>query len=113
VRHDFDPKTSTVRLYLPRDLIDPVVLVNIRVRDAQTGQCMVANWFFNYQSAVPPPVHPPIGAPASATNAAPAATANTIAVTNAAPAISSSVSATTAVSATNQADPPQAAAIAH
>ena len=49
VKHDFDPKTSTVRLYLPRDLIQPVNLVNIRIKDAETGQVMVANWHFNYE----------------------------------------------------------------
>ena len=68
VRHDFDPKTSTIRLYLPRDLIQPVNLVNIRVKDAQTGQVMVANWHFNYQPVGGvAPAHPPI---APATNAA-------------------------------------------
>jgi len=69
VRHDFDPKTNIVRLYLPRDLIQPVVLVNIRVRDASTGQVMVANWHFNYEpdtTAAPAAIHQPI---TSATNA--------------------------------------------
>ena len=51
VRHDFDPKTSTVRLYLPRDLIDSVVVVNIRAKDA--GQTMIASWRFNYTPAAP------------------------------------------------------------
>jgi peptidoglycan/xylan/chitin deacetylase (PgdA/CDA1 family) len=79
VRHDFDPKTATVRLYLPRDLIQPVNLVNIRVKDAETGQVMVANWHFNYDPATAA-VHPPI----TATNAAPST--NTAPLTNSAPA---------------------------
>jgi peptidoglycan/xylan/chitin deacetylase (PgdA/CDA1 family) len=69
VRHDFDPKTSTLRLYLPRDLIQPEVLVSIRVRDAQSGQMMVANWHFNYEAAPSvPTVHQPISS-GPATNA--------------------------------------------
>ena len=66
VRHDFDPKTSIVRLYLPRDLVQPVNIVNIRVKDAQTGQIMVANWHFNYEPGTAAVVHPPIGAPTNA-----------------------------------------------
>jgi len=58
VRHDFDPKTSTIRLYLPRDLIDSVVVVNIRAKDA--GQTMIASWRFNYAPAAPSAAHPPI-----------------------------------------------------
>ena len=80
VRHDFDPKTSTVRLYLPRDLIQPVNLVNIRVKDAETGQVMVANWHFNYDPAnSSTSVHPPI----ASTNAAPST--NSAPLTNSAP----------------------------
>jgi peptidoglycan/xylan/chitin deacetylase (PgdA/CDA1 family) len=75
VRHDFDPQTNTIRLYLPRDLIQSVVLVNIRVKDAQSGQVMVANWHFNYEPAGSAAAHTPIGA----TNAAPAATGTTAA----------------------------------
>jgi len=62
VRHDFDPQTNTVRLYLQRDLIQPVVLVNIHVRDATTGQLMVANWHFNYavNPGAPSGIHAPI-----------------------------------------------------
>jgi peptidoglycan/xylan/chitin deacetylase (PgdA/CDA1 family) len=63
VRHDFDPVTNAIRLYLPRDLIQPVVTVNIRVKDAKSGQTMVARWHFNYEpvgGAIPP--HPPISA---------------------------------------------------
>ncbi len=84
VPHDFDPKTSTVRLHLPRDLIQSEVLVNIRIRDAQSGQMMVANWHFNYEPAggAPAPVHQPIGEgpvpageTAPVTNATPAAPA--------------------------------------
>jgi len=71
VKHDFDPKTSTIRLYLPRDLIQPVNLVNIRVKDAQTGQVMVANWHFNFEPAGGTGTHAPI---APATNSAPEST---------------------------------------
>ena len=62
VKHDFDPATSTIRLYLPRPLIQPEVLVSIHARDTQSGQTMVANWTFNYEPAAgaPPPAHPPI-----------------------------------------------------
>jgi hypothetical protein len=60
VRHDFDPQTNTLRLYLPRDLISPVVLVNIRAKDASTGEYMVANWHFNYEPG-PNAAHAPIG----------------------------------------------------
>ena len=71
VKHDFDPKTSTIRLYLPRDLIQPVNLVNIRVKDSQSGQVMVANWHFNYVPAGAAAVtHAPI---AATTNVAPVA----------------------------------------
>jgi len=85
VHHDFDPKTSTVRLYLPRDLIQPVNIVNIRVKDAETGQVMVANWHFNYEptGAAAATNHPPIvetaptnAAPSAATNAEPAHATN-------------------------------------
>jgi peptidoglycan/xylan/chitin deacetylase (PgdA/CDA1 family) len=82
VRHDFDPRTNTVRLYLPRDLIQSVALVNIRAKDAATGQIMVANWHFNYEpdAAANPGTHPPI-APAikspSASTKAPASTSQT------------------------------------
>jgi peptidoglycan/xylan/chitin deacetylase (PgdA/CDA1 family) len=77
VRHDFDPLTNTLRLYLPRDLIQSVALVNIRVKDAATGQWMVANWHFNYEPAGGAmPIHPPI---APATNAPPASNSQTTA----------------------------------
>ena len=76
VRHDFDPQTNTLRLYLPRDLIQPVVLVNIRVKDAFNGQIMVANWHFNYEST---------GAPANAPHAPIAPATNTAPVTAPAP----------------------------
>ena len=73
VRHDFDPQTNTIRLYLPRDLIQPVVLVNIRVKDAQTGQVMVANWHFNYEpdAAAAAAAHTPIAPPEKATVSTP------------------------------------------
>ncbi len=67
VKHDFDPQTNTVRLYLPRDLIQPVVLVNIRVKDATTGQVMVANWHFNYEPGNGATSHQPIAPATTAT----------------------------------------------
>jgi peptidoglycan/xylan/chitin deacetylase (PgdA/CDA1 family) len=62
VRHDFDPETSTVRLYLPRPLISSPVFVNIRAKDDQSGQTMVANWHFNYEPSgdLAAPAHEPI-----------------------------------------------------
>jgi len=73
VRHDFDPKTSTVRLYLPRDLVASEVLVNLRVKDAQSGQMLVYNWHFNYEPAGTGPSHPPIpSAPLTSAVATPA-----------------------------------------
>ena len=74
VRHDFDPKTSTLRLYLPRDLIDTAVVINIHAKDAATGQSLTASWRFNYQPTAPGAAHAPIGArpaamvPANETN---------------------------------------------
>ncbi len=58
---DFDDKTSTVRLYLQRDLIQSVVDVSIHAKDAQSKQTMVANWQFNYEAGAAAPVIPPIG----------------------------------------------------
>ena len=80
VKHDFDPQTNTIRLYLPRDLIASVVLVNIRVRDATTQQVMVANWHFNYEPAgavSPTPAHAPIATPATAPTPVPAPVTST------------------------------------
>jgi peptidoglycan/xylan/chitin deacetylase (PgdA/CDA1 family) len=54
VPSDFDDKTDTVRLYLPRDLIAPVVDVSIHAKDATTHQTMVANWQFNYEAPTAP-----------------------------------------------------------
>jgi peptidoglycan/xylan/chitin deacetylase (PgdA/CDA1 family) len=78
VKHDFDPATSTIRLYLPRPLIQPEVLVSIRARDVQSGQIMVANWTFNYEPApgTPQPAHPPIGVPANEPAPGPEGTTN-------------------------------------
>jgi peptidoglycan/xylan/chitin deacetylase (PgdA/CDA1 family) len=61
VPSDFDDKTSTVRLYLPRDLIASVADVSIHARDAQTHQTMVANWQFNYAPGNSPAPAPAIG----------------------------------------------------
>jgi peptidoglycan/xylan/chitin deacetylase (PgdA/CDA1 family) len=83
VKHDYDPRTGTVRLYLPRDLIQPTVVVNIHARDAATGQMMVANWHFNYEPGVPGAVHPPI---TGATNGPPQMPMPVVESTNAAPA---------------------------
>jgi peptidoglycan/xylan/chitin deacetylase (PgdA/CDA1 family) len=69
VKHDYDPKTSTVRLYLPRDLIQQTNLVNIRIKDAETGQTLVANWHFNFEPAgAATAAHAPISS-STATNA--------------------------------------------
>jgi hypothetical protein len=57
---DFDDKTSTVRLYLQRDLIQPVIDVSIHAKDAQTKQTMVANWQFNYEARPASAPVPPI-----------------------------------------------------
>jgi peptidoglycan/xylan/chitin deacetylase (PgdA/CDA1 family) len=70
VKHDFDPQTNTLRVYLPRDLVATPVLVNLRVRDAKTGQIMVANWQFNYEPGAGAALHPPI--PTSPPSPAPA-----------------------------------------
>jgi len=89
VRHDFDPQTNTLRLYLPRDLIAPVVLVNIRVKDASTGQYMVANWHFNYEpgpNAVHPPIAPATKSPSAAPKTQAATPTTTASVTTPAPA---------------------------
>jgi peptidoglycan/xylan/chitin deacetylase (PgdA/CDA1 family) len=74
VKHDFDPATNTVRIYLPRPLVQPVEFVNIRVRDAKTGAIMVANWSFNYDPGAGATIHPPIpsSTPAPAPPPAPA-----------------------------------------
>ena len=64
VKHDFDPATNTVRLYLPRPLVASPVLVNLRVKDAKTGQIMVANWHFNFEPGAGAATHAPIPAPA-------------------------------------------------
>jgi peptidoglycan/xylan/chitin deacetylase (PgdA/CDA1 family) len=70
---DFDDKTSTVRLYLQRDLVQPVVDVSIHARDARTKQTMVANWQFNYEAGTAPVPAPAAGAGGSSamTNGAP------------------------------------------
>jgi peptidoglycan/xylan/chitin deacetylase (PgdA/CDA1 family) len=93
VRHDFDPKTNTIRIYLPRDLIQSVVLVNIRVKDAATGQFMVADWRFNYE---------PAGGEAAASHApivptttTPSASTNTPAVNSPPPAPTTPTTSTT------------------
>ena len=76
VKHDFDPATNTVRIYLPRPLIQQVEFVNIRVRDAKTGQIMVANWQFNYEPGAGAVLHPPI--PTSAPAPAPTPTTTNV-----------------------------------
>ncbi len=60
---DYDPGTSTVRLYLQRDLIEPVVNVTIHVKDAQGQQTLVTNWQFNYEPSNASPQAAPIGTP--------------------------------------------------
>jgi peptidoglycan/xylan/chitin deacetylase (PgdA/CDA1 family) len=93
VRHDFDPQTSTVRLYLPRDLIQPEVLVSIHAKDSQSGQTMVANWHFNYEpsGAAPIPAHEPI--PSATTNSAPSTTAAPTAPAPASPVVAAPAAA--------------------
>jgi peptidoglycan/xylan/chitin deacetylase (PgdA/CDA1 family) len=77
VRFDFDPKTLMLRLYLPRDLIDSVVVINVHAKDATTGQTMMASWRFNYQSAAAGAMHPPIAVnPTNAAGASPAPATN-------------------------------------
>jgi hypothetical protein len=71
VRHDFDPATHTIRLYLLRDLIKQTVVVKIHVKDATTGQTMVANWHFNYEPVGGIPHAPIPAAKAPVTNTAP------------------------------------------
>ncbi|HEX4138915.1 MAG TPA: polysaccharide deacetylase family protein [Candidatus Methylacidiphilales bacterium] len=71
VKHDFDPATNTVRIYLPRPLIQHDEFVNIRVKDAKTGQIMVANWSFNYEPGAGAVVHAPIPTSAPAPEPAP------------------------------------------
>jgi len=61
---DYDDKTSTVRLYLQRDLIQPVVDVTIHVKDATARQTLVTNWQFNYEPSKGG-IAPPIGAKTS------------------------------------------------
>jgi peptidoglycan/xylan/chitin deacetylase (PgdA/CDA1 family) len=63
VRYDFDPKSLVLRLYLPRDLVEQAVRVNIHAKDAATGQTMVASWHFNYQATASGVAHAPIGVP--------------------------------------------------
>ena len=70
VRFDFDPKTNALRLYLPRDLIDSNVVINVRAKDAATNQTLLASWRFNYQPTAPGVTHQPIGVtPAAAPGA--------------------------------------------
>jgi peptidoglycan/xylan/chitin deacetylase (PgdA/CDA1 family) len=77
VRYDFDPKTLVLRLYLPRDLIDSVVVINVHAKDATTGQTMMASWRFNYQSTAPGVTHQPIAADTTnATGTAPSTATN-------------------------------------
>jgi len=60
---DYDDRTSTVRLYLQHDLVQPVVNVVIRVKDAAANQTLVTTWQFNYEApATPAAAAPAIGA---------------------------------------------------
>jgi peptidoglycan/xylan/chitin deacetylase (PgdA/CDA1 family) len=95
VKYDFDPKASTLRLYLPRDLIESAIKVNVYAKDADTGKTMVASWRFNYQMANPGAAHPPIGA-APGTNAAPVPMLEPVRSTRIEPAAGGSNSVTTA-----------------
>jgi peptidoglycan/xylan/chitin deacetylase (PgdA/CDA1 family) len=65
VRNDFDPRTGTIRIYLPHDLIESAIVIDVRAKDARTGQTMVASWRFNYQPTAAGAAHAPIGAKAT------------------------------------------------
>jgi peptidoglycan/xylan/chitin deacetylase (PgdA/CDA1 family) len=69
---DYDPATFTVRLYLQRDLIQPVVDVTIHVKDATVRQTLVTSWQFNYEPSNSSNALPPIG-PAKRITPTPAA----------------------------------------
>jgi hypothetical protein len=83
VKHDFDPATNIVRIYPPRPLVQQVEFVNIRVKDARTGQIMVANWHFNYEPGAGAQFHAPIPttAPATAPTASPSPATNAVPAT--------------------------------
>ena len=72
VPSDFDDKTATVRLYLPRDLIAPVADISIHAKDAQTHQTMVANWQFNYEAGNAPAPAPTLGGSSAGKSTQPA-----------------------------------------
>jgi hypothetical protein len=91
VKSDFDPKSSVLRLYLPRDLVSQTVLVDVHAKDADSGHTLAASWRFLYQPTAAGVLHQPIGT-AGATNAnaavgaAPGATATNAAAAPATPA---------------------------
>lgn len=64
VRCDFDAPSSTVRVYLLKDLLRPgLVSVTIHAEDAQTSQHVSTRWQFDYEPVAKPPVVPaPINA---------------------------------------------------
>ena len=112
VRFDFDAKTNALRLYLPRDLIDSNVVINVRAKDAATGQTLLASWRFNYQPVAPGTTHPPIGtavdtthigipAPVSSPATPVTAPAPEAASTNAAASLAAPAPGTAAPAATN------------
>jgi hypothetical protein len=45
---DFDPATQTVRAYLQRDLVQRVLRVEVRLRDAETKRIHQSSWQFNF-----------------------------------------------------------------
>jgi peptidoglycan/xylan/chitin deacetylase (PgdA/CDA1 family) len=131
VRYDFDPKSLVLRLYLPRDLVQAAEKVNIRAKDADTGQTMVASWHFNYQATAAGVTHAPIGttptrkkaaaqsvappAPEATTNAAESSDSNapaaTVPATAAAPAPASNAAPILAVPAEQAAPAPASNAV--
>jgi peptidoglycan/xylan/chitin deacetylase (PgdA/CDA1 family) len=117
VRHDFDPQTNTLRLYLPRDLIQPLVLVNLRVKDAVSGQYMVANWQFNYEpGAAAAAAHAPIspaGTASPALTTAPVPAANTPASVTTSAAQATAPQPLSKSAAVAPVDPPQQVAPLH
>jgi peptidoglycan/xylan/chitin deacetylase (PgdA/CDA1 family) len=108
VKSDFDPKSSVLRLYLPRDLVAQTIVIDVHAKDADSGHTLAANWRFDYHPTAAGVLHQPIGA-AGATNAnatvgtTPAAAATNAAASSATPA---SGGTTPAAAATNAAASP-------
>jgi peptidoglycan/xylan/chitin deacetylase (PgdA/CDA1 family) len=77
VKTDFDPRTSALRLYLPRDLVAQTILVDVHAKDADSGHTLAASWRFDYHPTADGVLHQPIGtAPAAHAASSPAVTTN-------------------------------------